>query len=188
MMASRINPAETMRIGVFDDVPAAEQAVSGLVSAGFHRDQISVLCSDQTKERHFLLFDHEDPAGTHTAEAAAAGGLIGSVVGAMVSIGVSTAAGLSLVAAGPSFLVGGAVVGGLIGAMQTRGQEGALADFYDQALTQGKILVAAEDDSPTSLKHLQQAEQIFRDAGAVPVSLPEPSGPPPARVEASHNA
>jgi len=175
-MTKAINPTAAIRIGVFEEVEAAEQAVSGLVAAGFHRDQISVLCSDEAKERHFRLFEHEDPAGAHSAEAAAVGGLCGGLLGALVSIGVTTTAGLSLVAAGPSFLFGGAIVGGLIGAMQTRGQEGPLANFYDQALSQGKLLVAAEDDGPDADRRLREAERVFATAGAIPIPLPNEQG------------
>jgi len=173
IMARRVNTAETTRIGVFEDVSTAERAVHGLIGAGFHRDQISVLCSDEAKEQHFLLFEHDDSASSHAPEAAAVGGLLGGMAGALVSIGVTTAAGLSLVAAGPSFLFGGAIIGGFIGAMQTRGQEGPLSDFYDQALSQGKLLVAAEDDSAGYVEKLRKAEQVFREAGAVPIKLPE---------------
>ncbi len=173
-MSRYLTTESTMRVGVFNDVAEAERAVSGLVQAGFRREQISVLCSDAAKEQHFRNYQHEEPAGSHTVEAAAVGGVTGGLLGGLVSLGVTTAAGLSIVAAGPSFLVGGAVIGGLIGAMQTRGHEGALADFYDQSLSHGKLLVAAEADGPQASERLQQAEQIFRDAGAAPVSLPDP--------------
>jgi alpha-D-ribose 1-methylphosphonate 5-triphosphate diphosphatase PhnM len=180
-MATSMKTDATIRIGVFDDVDAAERAVTGLIQAGFRREQISVLCSDETKEQRFRLFEHEDPAGSHTAAAAAAGSLMGGVCGGLVSAGISTAAGLSLLAAGPSFLVGGAVLGGFIGAMQTRGQEGSLADFYDQSLSQGKLLVAAQVDGPGQQERFQQAEHIFREAGAIPFPLPN-NWPPVAPV------
>src|SRR5262245_20552569 len=109
-MASATRNETAIRIGVFNDVASAERAVVGLIQAGFRRDQISVLCSDKAKEQHFREFDHEDPAGTHTPEAMAAGTVIGGMLGGLVSAGVTTAAGLSLLAAGPSFIVGGAVI------------------------------------------------------------------------------
>ncbi len=106
-----------IRCGVFNTVPEAQQAIEGLLSAGFPVERISVVCSDEAKERHFRRFQHEDPAGAHATPAAATGGAIGALFGGLVSAGVTTAAGLSLLVAGPSFLLGGAVVGGLIGAM-----------------------------------------------------------------------
>jgi hypothetical protein len=179
-MAQFNRESPTLRIGVFDEVAAAERAVLGLIGAGFRHDQISVLCSDAAKEQHFREFEHEDPAGAHTPKAVAAGSVIGGMLGGLVSLGVTTAAGLSLLAAGPSFIVGGAVVGGFIGAMQTRGHEGSLADFYDQALTQGKLLVAAEDKSPRQQELLARAERVFADAGALPMPLEQDAASPVA--------
>jgi hypothetical protein len=162
---------KTIRAAVFRDVQVVEEVTRKLLETGFTREQISVLCSEDAKERHFREFEHEEPAGTHTPEDAARGGAAGALFGGLVTIGVATAAGLPLLAAGPSFLIGGAVAGGFIGAMRSRGEEGALADFYDQALTRGDLLVAVEDDKPGSHLRLQQAEQIFADAGAASFPL-----------------
>ena len=60
--------------------------------------------------------------------------------------------------------------------METRGDEGAAADFYDQALNQGDLLVAVEIED-TDLDPEQQRQQIkladatLRKAGAVPIPL-----------------
>ena len=59
----------------------------------------------------------------------------------------SSTGGLGLLVFGPMFLssaCAGALVGGLVGAMTTRGIEKEIANYYDQAVVQGKILVAAE--------------------------------------------
>jgi hypothetical protein len=160
-----------IRAAVFRDIHLVEEVTRNLLETGFTRKQISVLCSEDAKERHFREFEHEEPAGTHTPEDAARGGAAGALFGGVVTIGLATAAGLPLLAAGPSFLIGGAVAGGFIGAMRSRGEEGALADFYDQALTRGDLLVAVEDDQPGTNQRLQRAEQIFTDAGAAPFPL-----------------
>ena len=164
---------ETIRCGVFETVRQAEKAVDGLLGAGFRTGEISVLCSDESKERLFREFEKEDPAGTHAPQAAATGGVLGAAFGGLVSAGVTTAAGLSILFAGPSFLIGGAVIGGLIGAMQTRGKEKSLSNFYDQSLTDGKLLVGVEVKTPNPERRLERAEQIFRDAGSIPIPLPQ---------------
>lgn len=153
-----------VRAAVFRDISEAEAAVVELRKAGFSSGQISVLCSQESGKRHFHRYQHEQPAGTNTPEAATTGGILGALFGSAVSVGVTTAAGVSLLAAGPSFLIGGAVAGGFIGAMQTRGMERSLADYYDQALTRGDLLVAVEDD-PENRERLDQAEACFRAAG-----------------------
>jgi hypothetical protein len=167
---ARIREDATIRCGVFDTVEQAERAVDSLLAAGFSKDQISVLCSDAGKEEHFGRFHHQDPAGSHTPGAITAGGIIGAALGGLIGLGVTTAAGLTILGVGP-LLAGGAVAGGLIGAMETRGSEGALADFYDQALTHGKLLVAVEDTGPNHDAWLGRAEQILQHAGAAPLPL-----------------
>ncbi|MCC7419925.1 MAG: hypothetical protein IT428_06580 [Planctomycetaceae bacterium] len=162
---------ETVRCGVFETIETAENAVRGLLEAGFRANQISVVCSDEEKEAHFRRFEHEEPAGEHTPETAALGGAIGATLGGVLSAGVATAAGLSLLVAGPSLLLAGGVVGGLFGAMMTRAREKGLADFYDQSLTDGKILVGVEVRDPHDIAALSRAEQAFREAGVEPLSI-----------------
>lgn len=136
------------RVGIFAKMEQADEAVRGLLAAGFTEHQISVVCSDKVKEQHFRRFEHEDPAGAHAGAAAASGAAIGGLVGLLsVAAFVTGTGGLGLFVVGPLFLSSagaGALVGGLVGAMTTRGLEKDLADFYDQAVVQGKILVAAE--------------------------------------------
>jgi hypothetical protein len=172
----RQSTEKSIRAAVFHRVKDAEAAVERLCEAGFSQEQISVLCSEDAKERHFRQFEQEEPAGTHTAEAAAQGGVAGALVGGLITAGLTTAAGVSLLTAGPSFLIGGAVAGSFIGAMRTRGEEGTLADYYDQALTHGDLLVAVEDDAPGNQQRLQEAERVFKAAGAKPFVL-EPEEP-----------
>ena len=172
-MAARSSDTKPIRAGVYSTVEKAQQAVDGLLAAGFSRAQITVVCSDQAKESHFREFEHERPAGSDAVDAAATGSLAGMLIGGLTSAGVATAAGISVLFVGPSFLIGGAVAGGLIGAMTTRGEEKELADFYDQSVTQGKLLVAVEDHSEEKAAKLAQAERIIKKAGADPVPLVE---------------
>jgi hypothetical protein len=54
--------------------------------------------------------------------------------------------------------------------MMTRGVEKELANFYQQAVIEGQILVAAESAEPTML---QKAGGVLAAAGAKPLELPE---------------
>ena len=163
-----------IRVGVFTTIRAADCAVDKLLRAGFTRDQISVVCSDQTKEAHFRAFEHEEPAGTYTPGAVMTGGAIGAALGGLtVLAGAVTTGGLALLAAGGLAAWTGGVVGGLVGAMMTRGVENELANYYDQAVTEGQILVAAKDHSEAQRQTLATAEQILCECGAEPMSLPE---------------
>lgn len=162
-----------VRAGVFSTVPQVQQALENLLAAGFRHQQISVVCSDQLKERYFREFSQQAPAGAHTPEAAATGGAIGATVGGVAAgaVGVATG-GLPLLVAGGIGLLAGAVWGGFLGAMMTRGLEKEVADYYDQAVQSGKLLVAVEQHDHLK-PSLAAAEQILISAGAEPLSLPE---------------
>jgi len=62
-------------VGIFTNVTQANQAVAGLLRAGFDKDHITVICSNQAKEHHFRTFEHEHLTGADTPLAAAAGGV-----------------------------------------------------------------------------------------------------------------
>jgi len=159
---------------VYNHISNADDAVARLLEAGFTKEQITVVCSEKAVEEHFREFDHQDPAGTHTPARAAIGGAIGMAIGGLVTLGVATAGGAVILGAG-ALLSGaaGAVTGGLVGAMSARGIEKELADYYDQELTRGKILVAVEDTSDRRDQTIPLAEQIFIETGSEPVELPE---------------
>ena len=157
-----------VRAAVFDEVEAADRAVANLLAAGFAPGQISVVCSDAAKRHHFAGLHEEEPAGAHTAEAAAAGGAIGLSLGGLAALsGIVATGGVGLAAAGA--MLGAGVTGSFIGAMLTRGVEKEAADFYDQELRRGQILVVVEDTSDHP--HLDDADRAMAAAGAVPFSL-----------------
>jgi hypothetical protein len=163
-----------LEVGVFDSIDNARRAVTGLLDAGFSREQITVVCSDETKERYFREFEHQEPAGTFTPGATIAGATIGALLGGLsVVVSAIATGGLALWAAGPITAWAGGVAGGLVGAMMTRGVEKELANFYQQAVVSGQILVAAEDHSPNSSQMLAKAEKILADSGAQPLPMKE---------------
>ena len=166
------NPS--LEVGIFDSVEDARRAVQQLLAAGFSQAQITVVCSDETKERYFSEFEHQHPAGTFTPAASIAGGTIGALVGGLTVVASAIATGsLALWAAGPITAWAGGVAGGLVGAMMMRGVEKELANFYQQAVVAGQILVAAEDHGPDQSTMLANAARILTEAGAKPLVLPE---------------
>ena len=175
--------ARPVRVGVFSTVAATERVVSELLAAGFSKDEITVMCSDEAKERHFREFEHQQPAGAHTAAAAATGGVIGAALGGLTVLAAGAATGgIGLLAAGGIAAWSGGIMGGLVGAMLTRGVEKEAANFYDQAVQQGKLLVAVEEhvveehavvDHDQREARLATAAGILSVAGAEPLPLPE---------------
>jgi hypothetical protein len=165
---------QPIRVGVFATIHDADKAVAGLLNLGFTKDQITVICSEDWKAAHFRDYHHEDSAGAHTAAAVTIGGAIGAVLGGLsVIVGTVATGGVGLLAAGGASAWAGGIVGGLIGAMMTRGIEDELANYYDQAVVRGKILVAAEDRSVHGSQTLAAAARVLEEAGAEPVALRE---------------
>jgi hypothetical protein len=162
------------RVGVFNTVGQADRAVRNLLAAGFTKDQLAVVCSDKYKEQFFRDLPTPDPAGSHTAEGIAAGGALGATIGGLALAAASAVLpGLGLLAAGTVLIGGGAIAGAFTGAMTTRGFEKEIQDYYDQALVQGKILVAVEVHGERSAARLAEAERMLAAAGAEPIALPE---------------
>jgi hypothetical protein len=162
----------TAEAAVFETVEQAEKVVQQLLDAGFTKEQITVVCSDEHKERNFGEFEHQEPAGTYTAEAVLTGGAIGALLGAIPVVGLAVATGSAIVWIAGSTLVGGlSVAGGLVGAMTTRGVEREVADYYQQAVVEGKILVSVEVEDAQQRPNLPAAADIFATHGARPIAL-----------------
>jgi hypothetical protein len=173
-MTTRPRLDQPIRAGVFSTVHDADRAVHGLLNLGFTKDHITVICSEDWKAVHFRDYRHEDAAGAHTPAAVVVGGAIGAVLGGMTAVvGTVATGGIGLLAAGGAAAWAGGIVGGLIGAMMTRGVERELADYYDQAVVRGKILVAAEDRSERGPQTLAAAARVLEEAGAEPIPLRE---------------
>ena len=165
---------QRVRVGVFNRLASADLAVAELLEAGIPADAISVICPTCAKD-DFEPFKKVEPAGAHTPRAAATGSAIGGVLGGLVAaVGLVATGGTGLLIVGPLLggMATGGVVGGFIGAMTTRGIETEIANFYDQALRKGSILVAVEaphDHDPL----LVEAERVFADVGSEPLPLPK---------------
>lgn len=130
MVSNSSSPqGKQLEAGVFCTVDDARRAAQALLDRGFHEKRVTVVCSDETRERYFANLEHQEPAGTFTPAAAAAGGDLGAVLGGLTVFAAAAATGgVALWAAGPTTAWAGGVVGGLIGAMMTRGVEKEIAN------------------------------------------------------------
>jgi hypothetical protein len=175
-MSTDSEVARPIRVGIFDRVADADVAIEELRAAGFSDQQITVVCSESTVQRHFARFEHQDPAGTYTPSAAMAGGALGAGVAGLATVGFAALApmgGIVVLMVGGLALWTGGVVGSLVGAMMTRGVEKELANYYDQAVVRGKILVAAEQEDRARHEMLDRAAEVFAEHGLKPLPLEE---------------
>lgn len=163
-----------VRVGIYHNFEQADRAVAELARAGFSKNHISVICSDEAVREHFPKQVRKEPAGDHALAGIAAGSSIGAVLGGLIGVtALTTGAGLPIVAAGALGAASGALAGALPGVMSTRGVTKEMANYYDQAVEQGEILVAVEDEGKDSAERLARAEGILRETGARPIELPE---------------
>jgi hypothetical protein len=175
LMEKPVSPSP-IRVGIFSRLASADRAAHALVKAGFHKDEITVICPTCTTE-NFEEYTRREPAGAKTAGAATRGGAIGALLGGFVAVaGITLSGGVGVLVAGPMLATaagGGAVAGSFVGAMMTRGLEREMANFYDQAVQKGKILVGVDCHGDDAQKRLVKAEKIFIREGAETLSLTE---------------
>lgn len=165
-----------IHVGIFRHLDRADHAVSTLVEAGYPAENLSVVCPAHAEGVFPDGVKIEEPAGERTPEAVLSGGAIGALLGGLaVGVGLAATGGVGVLVAG--VLIGGAgagaVTGGLVGAMATRGFEPEIADFYDQAVRDGRILVACDTEAGDApLPPPETADRVFKLCGAEPLELP----------------
>jgi hypothetical protein len=157
--------------GVFSSRHDAEEAFNALLERGYKADDITVLMSDETRDRHFKDEYHDKnkettKMGNKSMEGAgtgsAIGGTAGAIVGALAAAGISVALpGLGLVLAGPlaGALAGagaGGLTGGLIGALVGAGMSKEKAVLYEKHLKKGDIVLGVTPRSHDEATSIQE--------------------------------
>jgi len=163
------------RKSVFAIAKSEEQAgriAQELKTAGFSRDDISVIFADKRTAREFA---HEKntkaPEGATTG--AVSGGAIGGALGWLAGIGALTIPGVGpFVAAGPimAALSGAAVggtVGGITGALVGSGIPEYEAKRYEGRLKEGNVLISVHSDRD---EETRRAREILERNGAEDIS------------------
>ncbi len=171
--------ADTSRVitGLFPDRDSAERAYQGVVDRGYGKDDVNLVMSDATRERHFGNRGVgggdgvETALGNKAAEGAGIGAGIGGTVGAiaavLAAVGTSIALpGLGLVIAGPvvAALAGagaGGAAGTLVGALIGLGIPEERVKGYESGIAQGGILLGVR---PRSDEDADQLARMWQDA------------------------
>lgn len=154
--------------GLFKDRESAESAYRALVARGYTKDDVTVMMSDQTRERLFPAgASQTTELGNKAAEGAGVGAGIGGALGALLAgvaaIGTSLVLpGLGLVVAGPlaAALAGagaGGVTGGLIGALVGAGIPEERVKHYEEGIRQGGILLGVRPRSAEDAAYIEQS-------------------------------
>ena len=156
---------QSFRAGTFSNLQSGDRAVERLLAAGFPKEQITVVCTDEVKESHFRQLGYQRPPNSEAPDGVAAGASVGATVGGLAAIAVGAATGaVPLIIAGAAGISGGSAMGGFLGAILNGEGENEVVKFYDQELRSGKILVVAEDQSPQAESKLAQAAAILAES------------------------
>lgn len=153
-----------VRGAVFETTDSASQAVKQLRAAGFSPTQISVICSQEHASRHFGEC-REETVGGETAiipdpSAIAALGIGGTAFASAIVL----SGGGALVALGAFASV--TLTGTLASYFATRGVSSEAADWHEQAVSEGNLLVVVEVEHPDNQHQLKRAEEVFRQTDA----------------------
>lgn len=161
--------------GLYDSPEHAGRAYTDLTTKhGYKSDDVSVLMSDETRQRHFgdVKPGTEFKTGSKAAEGAGVGGAaglsVGAVIGGLLAAATSIAIpGIGLIVAGPlAGAIAGAGAGGaagtLIGALIGAGIPEERAKVYDQGIRSGGIVLGtrARDEA-----HAAELERDFTTHG-----------------------
>ena len=158
-------------IATYETVPAANRAVSRLFEERFEHQQISMMVSDATREKH-LAIEH----ATKAPEGASAGALIGGTLGA-IAAGLTAVAGIVIpgvglaisgpIAAALAGLGAGGAAGGLLGGLVGLGFTETEAKVVEDAVKNGNVVVSITVDGSD---RASVAEGVFKSTSAQSVA------------------
>ncbi|HET9502343.1 MAG TPA: hypothetical protein VFO93_02295 [Hymenobacter sp.] len=164
--------------GIFRDRSSAERAYQSLHERGYHKDDVHLMMSDETRDTHFAHNHEHTELGDKAMEGAgvgsAIGGTAGAIIGAIAAIGTSVALpGLGLIIAGPlaAALAGagaGGLTGGLVGALVGSGIPEEHAAEYEEGIKNGGIVMGVKPRNAEDAKYFEEqfrsndADKVYR--------------------------
>ncbi len=158
--------------GLFPDRESAELGYNSMSERGYTSDDVNLVMSQDTKERHFTPAGTETELGNKAAEGAGVGGAIGGTVGAIAAAFVAVGStlvipGLGIAIAGPlaAAIAGagaGAATGGLVGALVGWNMPEERVKKYDEAIRKGGILMGVRPRNDEDAKYLENSWKANR--------------------------
>ncbi|WP_052553271.1 hypothetical protein [Enhygromyxa salina] len=155
-------------IATYEDVHGANRAVERLFEEGFTNEEISMLLSDATKDKH-LAIETNTKAPEGVATGAAVGGTLGAIAAGLTAVASIVIPGLGLVVAGPLLaalagLGAGGAVGGLVGGLVGLGISENEAKVVEEAIKNGNVVIAVSHDDRDRIK---VARAVFESTSAL---------------------
>jgi hypothetical protein len=159
-----------MLTGMFRDRESAERAYGSLTERGYTKDDITLLMSDEARNRHFAGRGDTE-LGSKAAEGAgvgaALGGGLGAVLATLSAVGAVVLPGVGLLAMGPiaAALTGGAIGaagGGLVGALVGSGIPEEQARRYETGVREGNIVMGVSPRSDEDAEYFDREWRNYR--------------------------
>lgn len=156
-----------MITALFNDRESAERAYNTVTDRGYHRDEVNLVMSDATRQKHF----QENPItynemGSKAADGAGIGGAIGGTLGVIAAVvatvGTTLAVpGLGIIFYGPAVaalagLGAGGLTGGVVGALIGLGIPEERVKHYQSGIDEGGILLGVKPKSDEDAAHFEQ--------------------------------
>ncbi len=156
---------------VFRDPDAASRAIDRLREAGFSEQEIKVVTANEAHRHRFRRFVQQLPAGSRIGTALTRAALVAVVLGTLI-VGAALAlrSDIALILAGA--FAGLVAAGTFVAVMMTRGAEGELSDFYDQAVEHDRLVVAVEPREQTSPERIASAVEVLERTADAALDLP----------------
>ena len=161
-----------MVTGLFRDRESAERAYGSVTTRGYSTDDVNLLMSDETRDKHFTSDGRETELGNKALEGAGTGAAIGGTVGAtlaaIAAIGTTLILpGIGLLVAGPiaAGLAGagaGGATGGIIGALVGAGIPDERVKHYEKGLKEGGILLGVNPRSDEDAEYFEREWKTYR--------------------------
>lgn len=152
--------------GMFRDRESAERAYNSAIDRGYTKDDVTVLMSDDTREKYFSdknVMVEADP-GNKAVKGSGVGGGIGAGLGALV-LGILAAGAAPVVLPGllvigplAGALIGagaGGVTGGIIGGLVGAGIPEDRAKVYETGIQAGGIVLGINPHKEDDVKYFE---------------------------------
>lgn len=156
-----------MITALFIDRESAEHAFNSVTNRGYHKDEVNLVMSDATRQKHFqenaITYNE---LGNKAADGAGIGGAIGGTIGAIAAVvatvGTTLAVpGLGIIFYGPAVaalagLGAGGLTGGVVGALIGLGIPEERVKHYQSGIDEGGILMGVKPKSDEDAAHIEQ--------------------------------
>ena len=160
-------PYNNLLTGLFRQYDNAAKAYNALLKLGYAKDEINILMSAETKQKH--RHERRNPqlgVEDEAIRAAGVGGSLGvttgAITGALMALGTLVIiSGLGIAASGPiavwlSGATAGGIAGGLVGALINLGITNNHAERFNTELKNGAILIILHPHSESDRTHIER--------------------------------